>query len=105
MKLLILLFSLTLGFSSCSDKLNDLSGTYQNIKDFSETKIERTSDNDYLLISPDGKYKVPVKRNGNILSGTFKGSNISCEFNSTFDTIVNKLNENEIFKCKKISKS
>ena len=89
---------------SCSDnKLNDLSGTYRNIDDYSETKIERVNDSEYQIISPDGKVKIETKRDGNKLIGNFQGMKIECEFNSTFDSTFNKSNGKLMFTCKKIN--
>jgi hypothetical protein len=106
MRNLLLFLAVSFCFFSCSGekKSKDLSGTYRNIDDYSDTKIGRINDTDYVLVAPDGRTKVSVKRTENILSGTYQGLNISCEFNSTYDTIVNKSNGKVMFTCKKVSK-
>lgn len=97
---------ITLIFISCSDanKIVDLSGTYRNIDDFSETRIERVSDSQYKIISPDGKFIIEASLKDNILTGTFQGAKITTEFNATHDTIFNKVNSKLVFTCVKVVK-
>ncbi len=105
MKLLITTVA-TLIFISCSDgnKTVDLSGTYRNIDDFSETRIERVSDSLYKIISPDGKFTIEASLKDNILTGAFQGATITTEFNATHDTIFNKANGKLMFTCVKVVK-
>ncbi|MBS1926255.1 MAG: hypothetical protein JST57_09645 [Bacteroidetes bacterium] len=102
MKSLILATLLILLLCSCSDNFNDLSGRYMMEENTVVTTIQRITDTDYEIISPDGKIRIPVKRKGYALYGTFEGKSISCDFNSSFDAIIAKEDNKVIFKAKKI---
>ena len=89
-----MLFCLTI-LVSCSNKLNDLSGTYESINDKSKIIITKLSDNEYSLKPEDNHSLITGLRSGNILTGKIS-ANINghpedvpytCEFSSSFDTI------------------
>ncbi len=90
--------------ASCGDQIKDLSGNYEDISSGGVTKIKRISDTTYELIDPHNLFKVPVTRKANTLYGAFQGKNISCEFNSTYDTITAKTNNVVSFVAKKVYK-
>ena len=90
---------------SCKNNspLKDLSGAYENTEDDSVTKIEKVTDTEYLIYVPDGKDKISATRNGNTLTGTFQGLNISEEFNTTCDTMTIKENGKIICRSTKVA--